>query len=75
MSKIGIFDREIPRLAPKPEPSEQIRQNVQCLDGIWEFCHQRRETPGVFEAWHPILVPSHIGEHADEAEGFTGMLT
>lgn len=73
MSKIGIFDREIPRLAPKPEPSEQIRQNVQCLDGIWEFCHQRRETPGVFEAWHPILVPSHIGEHADEAEGFTGI--
>lgn len=73
MSKIGIFDREIPRLAPKPEPSENLRQNVQCLDGIWEFCHWQNVQTQQFDGWHSITVPSHIGKHADEAEGFTGI--
>ncbi len=68
MNKIGIFDREIPRLAPKPEPSKQQYQNVQCLDGIWEFCHLGEEAG----TWHAIQVPSYIGDYADEADGFTG---
>lgn len=43
MGGIGKFDKNIPRIAPRPEPSETFRQNIQCLDGIWEFCHRSKE--------------------------------
>lgn len=69
MRAIGEFDREIPRLVPKPEPCEMMRANVQCLDGIWEFCHKN----GVSEEWNSTEVPSYIGKYADESEGFTGI--
>lgn len=71
MSKTGVFDREIPRLAPKPKPCEALRQNAVCLDGIWEFCHRAEQ--GEASGWHGTAVPSHIGAYADEAEGFTGI--
>ena len=79
MEGIGKFDKNIPRIAPRPEPSETFRQNIQCLDGIWEFCHRNREEickrdgPAEGNNWNCIEVPSFISATADRAEGFTGV--
>lgn len=67
MGAVGEFDKGIPHLIPKPESCENIRGNVQCLDGIWEFCHKDD-----IESWHEIEVPSHIGDNLDESRGFCG---
>lgn len=69
MSDQAFCEREMFPLAPRPLPEEGMRQNVQCLDGIWEFSHRQKEE---WEEWHPTAVPSYIGKHADEREGFTG---
>ena len=79
MGGIGKFDKNIPRIAPRPEPSETFRQNIQCLDGIWEFCHRSKEEvcksdgPAEGNNWNCIEVPSFISATADRAEGFTGV--
>lgn len=79
MRGIGKFGKDIPRIAPRPEPSETLRQNVRCLDGIWEFCHRDKKEafetkgPAAGCGWHLTEVPSFISPTADEAEGFTGV--
>ena len=79
MRGIGKFDKNIPRIAPRPEPSETFRQNIHCLNGIWEFCHRSKaevfksDGPAEGNNWNCIEVPSFISATADRAEGFTGV--